>query len=111
MILWSTPRALWNPNRDKHIVHVDVSPAEVDAHYIVDVGVLGDIALSLDQIGEHLASFDLAWAEESRRRVADRIRKGVGATTRMAPATSADHSRSATGAGTGRSGHLRRGGA
>jgi acetolactate synthase-1/2/3 large subunit len=32
---------LWNPNRDKHIVHVDVSPAEVDAHYIIDVGVLG----------------------------------------------------------------------
>jgi acetolactate synthase I/II/III large subunit len=60
---------LWNPNRDKHIVHVDVSPAEVDAHYIVDVGVLGDIALSLDQIGEQLASFDLAWAEESRRLV------------------------------------------
>src|SRR5439155_891003 len=60
---------LWNPNRDKHIVHVDVSPAEVDAHYIVDVGVLGDIALSLDQIGEHLASFDLAWAEESRQLV------------------------------------------
>jgi acetolactate synthase-1/2/3 large subunit len=60
---------LWNPNRDKHIVHVDVSPAEVDAHYIVDVGVLGDIALSLDQIGEHLVSFDRAWAEESRRLV------------------------------------------
>ena len=57
---------LWNPNRDKHIVHVDVSPAEVDAHYIVDVGVLGDIALSLDQIGGQLAPFDSAWAEESR---------------------------------------------
>jgi acetolactate synthase-1/2/3 large subunit len=58
---------LWNPNRDKHIVHVDVSPAEVDAHYIIDVGVLGDIALSLDQIGDQLASFDRIWAEESRR--------------------------------------------
>lgn len=61
--------SLWNPNRDKHIVHVDVSPSEVDAHYIMDVGVLGDIALSLDQIGEHLASFDLAWTKESRRLV------------------------------------------
>jgi acetolactate synthase-1/2/3 large subunit len=60
---------LWNPNRDKHIVHVDVSPAEVDAHYLVDVGVLGDITLSLDQIGEQLASFDLTWAEESRQRI------------------------------------------
>src|ERR1041385_2439040 len=59
---------LWNPTRDTHIVHVDVSPAEVDAHYIIDVGVLGDIALSLDQIGEQLTSFDLTWAEESRSR-------------------------------------------
>src|SRR5574341_2584078 len=24
----------WNPSRDKRIVHVDMSPAEVDAHYI-----------------------------------------------------------------------------
>ena len=60
---------LWNPNRDKHIVHVDVSPAEVDAHYIIDVGVLGDIALSLDQIGDQLAPFDHSWAQESRGRV------------------------------------------
>jgi acetolactate synthase-1/2/3 large subunit len=28
---------LWNPRRDKHIVHLDVSPAEVDAYYIVEV--------------------------------------------------------------------------
>jgi thiamine pyrophosphate-dependent acetolactate synthase large subunit-like protein len=28
----------WNPRRDKHIVHVDGLPAEVDAHYIVEVG-------------------------------------------------------------------------
>jgi acetolactate synthase I/II/III large subunit len=60
---------LWNPNRDKHIVHVDVLPAEVDAHYVMDVGVLGDIGLSLDQIGEQLASSDGTWAEVSRRRI------------------------------------------
>lgn len=60
----------WNPDRDKRIVHVDLSPAEVDAHYIVEVGVLGDLALALDQIGERLAPFEPAWAEESRERVA-----------------------------------------
>ena len=60
---------LWNQNRDKHIVHVDVSPAEVDTHYIVDVGVLGDIALSLDQIGGQLAPFNRTWTEESRQLV------------------------------------------
>src|SRR5207245_1972523 len=37
-VVYST--CYWNPNRDKRVVHVDVSPAEVDAHYIVEVGVL-----------------------------------------------------------------------
>src|SRR5206468_12931803 len=59
----------WNPNRDKHVVHVDMSPAEVDAHYAVDVGVLGDLTLSLDQIGAGLAPFDQRWAKRSRETV------------------------------------------
>jgi acetolactate synthase I/II/III large subunit len=60
---------LWNPDRDKHIVHVDVSPAEVDAHYIVDVGVLGDISLSLDRIGEQVSPFGISWAKQCRERI------------------------------------------
>ncbi|HBP86363.1 MAG TPA: acetolactate synthase large subunit, partial [Nitrospiraceae bacterium] len=40
----------WNPNRDKRIVHVDMSPAEVDASYIVNVGVVGDITSSLEAL-------------------------------------------------------------
>ena len=42
----------WNPERDKTIVHVDMLPAEVDQHYIVGVGVLGDISTSLDRLAE-----------------------------------------------------------
>jgi acetolactate synthase-1/2/3 large subunit len=38
---------MWNPDNDKKIVHIDALPAEVDAHYIVAVGVLGDIGTSL----------------------------------------------------------------
>ena len=38
---------MWNPNRDKTIIHVDAMPAEVDAHYPVAAGVLGDIGESL----------------------------------------------------------------
>ena len=38
---------MWNPNNDKVIVHIDALPAEVDAHYIVAVGVLGDIGSTL----------------------------------------------------------------
>ncbi len=46
------PPERWNPNRDKKIVHVDMTPAEVDAHYIVGVGVVGDISISLKEIAD-----------------------------------------------------------
>lgn len=41
---------MWNPDGDKIIVHIDAMPAEVDARYILAVGVLGDIALTLRAI-------------------------------------------------------------
>lgn len=41
---------LWNPKRDKKIIHIDRSPAEVDQHYILEAGVVGEIAASLEQI-------------------------------------------------------------
>lgn len=59
----------WNSRRDKRIVHIDVSPAEVDAHYIVEVGVLGDIRLSLDHIGAGLTPFEWPWALSARKTV------------------------------------------
>jgi acetolactate synthase I/II/III large subunit len=44
------PPRLWHPNKDKKIVHIDQSYAEVDAHYILEAGVLGDISTSLRRI-------------------------------------------------------------
>ncbi len=41
---------LWHPQKDKKIIHIDLAYAEVDAHYILEVGVLGDIADSLTRI-------------------------------------------------------------
>jgi acetolactate synthase-1/2/3 large subunit len=41
---------LWNPDRDKKIIHIDESPAEVDAHYILEAGVIGEIGDSLARI-------------------------------------------------------------
>jgi acetolactate synthase-1/2/3 large subunit len=38
---------MWNPNKDKQIVHIDALPAEVDAHYRVAVGALGEIGSTL----------------------------------------------------------------
>jgi acetolactate synthase-1/2/3 large subunit len=40
--------SLWNPAHNKTIIHVDCSPAEVDAAYIVAVGVVGELSTSLD---------------------------------------------------------------
>ncbi len=61
----------WNPRHEKRLVHVDVSPAEVDEHYIVDVGVLGDLSLSLEQIGAGLPPFEASWAERARKTILD----------------------------------------
>ncbi len=43
---------LWHPNAEKSIIHIDQTYAEVDAHYLPAVGVLGDIAESLGQIAD-----------------------------------------------------------
>ena len=40
----------WNPDCCKLIVHIDALPAEVDEHYIVEVGVLGEIGEALRAI-------------------------------------------------------------
>jgi acetolactate synthase-1/2/3 large subunit len=40
-----------NPGRDKRIIHLSRSPAEVDAHYDVEVGVQADIGRTLDALG------------------------------------------------------------
>jgi acetolactate synthase-1/2/3 large subunit len=61
----------WNPHRDKRIVHIDGSPAEVDEHYIVDVGLLGDLRHSLDLIGAAVPPFDLSWSSIARKTVLD----------------------------------------
>src|SRR6201996_9504883 len=43
-----------NPQADKKITHIHRFPAEVDAHYSVDVGIIGDISESLDALAEGL---------------------------------------------------------
>lgn len=44
------PPALWHPSADRKIVHIDQRPAEVDAHYIIAAGALGDYAVTLPAI-------------------------------------------------------------
>ncbi|NED95344.1 acetolactate synthase large subunit [Phytoactinopolyspora alkaliphila] len=44
-----------NPNGDKRIIHLHRFPAEVDAHYSVDVGIIADISASLNALRYELA--------------------------------------------------------
>ncbi len=46
---------LWHPSNDRTIIHIDASPAEVDANYTIEVGVIGDIKLSLARIAKQLS--------------------------------------------------------
>ncbi len=41
---------LWHPNKEKKVIHIDLNYAEVDAHYILEAGILGDITNSLTRI-------------------------------------------------------------
>jgi len=41
---------LWHPTRDRTIIHIDRTQAEVDEYYTVTVGVLGDLKHSLMRI-------------------------------------------------------------
>ncbi len=41
---------LWHPSRDRAIIHIDTTHAEVDAYYSVVLGVIGNINHSLNRI-------------------------------------------------------------
>ncbi|MCH7881798.1 MAG: acetolactate synthase large subunit [Proteobacteria bacterium] len=41
---------LWNQEKTSKIIHIDMSPAEVDEHYILECGVIGDINAALKGI-------------------------------------------------------------
>src|ERR1700743_1723982 len=43
-----------NPEGHKQFIHIHRFPAEVDVHYPVDVGIVGDISASLDALTEAL---------------------------------------------------------
>ncbi len=43
---------LWHPEKHAQLLHIDETPAEVDEHYILAAGVIGDVGESLQRIGE-----------------------------------------------------------
>jgi acetolactate synthase I/II/III large subunit len=69
----------WNPNRDKRIVHIHRTVAEVDAHYSLEVGLQGSIGETLDAIA---ASADMHVipdaAPPARDLVREELERGAG---------------------------------
>lgn len=45
---------LWNPNKDKQIIHADFLPAEIDENYIPELELIGDLAHTLWMFNERL---------------------------------------------------------
>jgi acetolactate synthase-1/2/3 large subunit len=67
-----------NPNGDKKIIHVHRFPAEVDMHYPVSVGIIGDISESLNALKDALAGhrFDTGGAAPGSGLLADEFTRG-----------------------------------
>ncbi|HEY3843007.1 MAG TPA: acetolactate synthase large subunit [Acidimicrobiales bacterium] len=68
-----------NPGGDKRIIHLSRFPAEVDAHYDVEVGVQADISRTLDALAASTGRrFELgASGEKIRRLLADDLDRGA----------------------------------
>lgn len=67
-----------NPNSDKKIIHIHRFPAEVDMHYSVDVGIIGDISSSLNALADALDGhrFDNDAATPGVQLLADEFARG-----------------------------------
>ncbi len=53
LVEWS-PRA-WNPRRDRRVICIDTTGAEVDEHYVPEVELTGDISSILTHLGNLLS--------------------------------------------------------
>ena len=67
-----------NPNADKKIIHIHRFPAEVDMHYPVSVGIIGDISESLNALTDRLAGhrFDNDGVAPGLRLLAEEFARG-----------------------------------
>jgi acetolactate synthase-1/2/3 large subunit len=68
-----------NPGGDKRIIHLSRFPAEVDAHYDVEVGVQADLSRTLDALAEATTRrFNLGTSgEKIRRLLAEELQRGA----------------------------------
>jgi len=65
------PPSIWNPGLDKKILHIDFTPAETDVYYNPVCELIGDIASSLERLGDALSEggyhFESDFYKETRK--------------------------------------------
>ena len=64
---------LWNKAKHAKIIHIDSLPAEVDEHYILEAGVIGDIAESLHSLAEITPRHDEFLAANLRETIVEEL--------------------------------------
>ena len=64
---------VWHKYKDKKIIHIDMSPAEVDEHYILEVGVIGDIRDGLDNIAKRARPHIGRFTDELRETIVEEL--------------------------------------
>jgi acetolactate synthase-1/2/3 large subunit len=64
---------LWHPDKARKIIHIDPSPAEVDEHYIVAAGVIGNIGQALLAIAEKSTPREVFQAATLRQTILDEL--------------------------------------
>ncbi len=62
---------LWNPRRDKKILHIDSTPAEIDGHYLPALEVVGEIGHALHALAGLGQAPQHPWWEPARGQEAD----------------------------------------
>ncbi len=72
--------ALWNPGKDKTIIHADFQPTEIDEYYHPEVEVVGDLAHFLWMMNERIAgqgvpSFDVSGQKAARDAMSEDLRE------------------------------------
>lgn len=63
----------WNESRDKKIIHIDSSPAEVDAHYTVAVGIEAGLPETLNELAEMVTPRDEKAVDTLRRAILESL--------------------------------------
>ena len=60
---------LWNPDNSHKIIHIDSMPAEVDSHYIVETGIIGDLNECLNELADETHASETLHSENLKNTI------------------------------------------